>query len=169
MYRRKFRADVYNEVNEPSKQALIKYLKSEGHEIVSTEEDYNADVVSVKDGKTYYHEVERKAQWGEDYLGNRGFTLLSDSRWPSEWEEVRIPGRKQRLIKKYQDEIDNLFFYVLNCEYTKAWKIKGSQMTDDVIRKPSFARVDRRETFYHIPYTEAELIIIDKESHDRQT
>ena len=97
MYRRKFRADVYNEVNEPSKQALIKYLKSEGHEILSTEEDYNADVVSVKDGKTYYHEVERKAQWGEDYLGNRGFTLLPDSRWPSEWEEVRIPGRKQNV------------------------------------------------------------------------
>ena len=107
--------------------------------------------------------MERKAQWGEDYLGNRGFTLLPDSRWPSEWEEVRIPGRKQRLVKKYQDEIDNLFFYVLNCEYTKAWKIKGSQMTDDVIKKPSFARVDRRETFYHIPYTEAELIIINKE------
>ena len=53
MYRRKFRADVYNEVNEPSKQALIKYLESEGHEILSTEEDYNADVVSIKDGITY--------------------------------------------------------------------------------------------------------------------
>lgn len=157
---RKFRKDVYDEVNEPSKQALITLLEREGHTIVSDKEDYNADVVTTKDGQVYYHEVERKAQWGKDWLSKRNYNLSPESGWPTAWEELRIPGRKRRLVQKYKDNIDNLFFYVFNCEYDKAWKVKGSQMTDDCIRRPDFARVHKDETFYHIPYTEAELVVL---------
>ena len=47
---RKFRKDVYDKVNEPSKQALIKLLEGEGHVVVSDEEDYYGDLVTTKDG-----------------------------------------------------------------------------------------------------------------------
>ena len=159
-YVRPFQKDVYDEVDTPSKQALIKVLLAEGHEIVSSKEDYYADVVSQKGGVTYYHEAERKAQWGQDYLKNKNYDVLPDSGWPPSWEEVRIPGRKKRLINKYKDQIENLFFYVFNFEYDKAWKIKATQMTDDVNHRPDSARVHKSETFYHIPYKEAELVTI---------
>ena len=116
---RKFRKDVYAKVNEPSKQALITLLEREGHSVVSDKEDYYADLVTTKDGQTYYHEVERKSQWSGD--------------WPTWWKEVRIPGRKRRLVQKYSDNLDNLYFFVFNKTYDKAWKIKGTQMTDDCI------------------------------------
>ena len=103
---------------------------------------------------------ERKAQWGQEYLKNKNYNVLPDSGWPPFWKEVRIPGRKKRLIEKYKDQIDNLFFYVFNFEYDKAWKIKATQMTDDVNHRPDFARVHKSETFYHIPYEEAELVTL---------
>jgi hypothetical protein len=81
-YVRPFQKDVYDEVDTPSKQALIKVLLAEGHEIVSSKEDYYADVVSQKGGVTYYHEAERKAQWGHDYLKNKNYDVLPDSGWP---------------------------------------------------------------------------------------
>ncbi len=102
-YVRPFQKKVYDEVDTPSKQALIKVLLSEGHEIVSSKEDYYADVVSKKDGVTYYHEAESKAQWGQEYLKNKNYNVLPDSGWPPFWKEVRIPGRKKRLIEKYKD------------------------------------------------------------------
>ena len=157
-YVRPFQKNVYDEVDTPSKKALVKILKSEGHEIVSSHENYYADIVSQKDGVTYYHEVERKAQWGKDYLKKKKYKVTPESGWPFSWKELRIPGRKKRLIEKYKDEIENLSFYVFNFEYDKAWKVKATQMTDDTMRKPDFARVHESETFYHIPYTEAELL-----------
>ena len=44
---RKFRPEVYNKVDGPSKQALIKYLEAEGHTIVDSKEDFYADVKST--------------------------------------------------------------------------------------------------------------------------
>ena len=52
VYTRPFQKEVYDKVDGPSKEALIKYLQSEGHTIVSKKEDYYADVVSEKDGVT---------------------------------------------------------------------------------------------------------------------
>tara|TARA_R100000697_G_scaffold78581_1_gene90696 strand:- start:157 stop:612 length:456 start_codon:yes stop_codon:yes gene_type:complete len=148
VYTRRFRKDVYDEVDAPSKKALIKYLESEGHTITRTKENYYADVVSEKDGVTYFHEAERKAQWNGD--------------WPTHWEEIRIPGRKRRLVEKYKNVINNLYFFIFNKDYTQAWKIKGSQMVDDNIKEASgpVYRIPKGETFYHIPYQEAELVDI---------
>tara|TARA_R100001463_G_C3393015_1_gene207141 strand:- start:61 stop:516 length:456 start_codon:yes stop_codon:yes gene_type:complete len=148
VYTRPFQKEVYDKVDGPSKKALIKYLEAEGHTIVSTKEDYYADVVSEKDGVTYFHEAERKAQWKED--------------WPTYWSEIRIPGRKRRLIEKYKDQLENLYFYVFNKHYNQAWKIKGTQMVDDTIKEatgPTY-RIPKGETFYHIPYQEAEKVDI---------
>jgi hypothetical protein len=133
VYVRPFRKKVYDKVDAPSKEALIKYLEAEGHTILSSTEDYYADVKSEKNGD-----------------------------WPTHWAEVRIPARKRRLVEKYKDNLDNLNFFVFNKSYNKAWKISGTQMTDDCIQKPTGPnhRMPQHETFYHIPYTEAELVEI---------
>jgi hypothetical protein len=148
VYTRPFRKEVYDKVDTPSKQAVIKYLTNTGHCIVSSEENYFADVVSQKNDITYFHEAERKAQWKYD--------------WPVHWKEVRIPARKMRLIKKYEDSLDYLFFYVLNKTYDRAWKIKATQMTEDTIREASGPRyrIPEHETFYHIPFVDCELVEI---------
>jgi len=148
VYTRPFQKEVYDKVDGPSKEALIKYLQSEGHTIVSKKEDYYADVVSEKDGVTYFHEAERKAQWKEE--------------WPTYWSEIRIPGRKRRLIEKYKHQLENLYFYVFNKHYNKAWKIQGTQMIDAIIKEatgPTY-RIPKGETFYHIPYQEAQIVDI---------
>ena len=144
VYVRKFKKDVYDKVDAPCKKALIKYLELQGHSIIKSKEDYNADVVSEKEGTTYYHEVERKAQWSGD--------------WPTWWAEIRIPGRKRRLLEKY--DADKLFFYIVDKNYEQAWKIKASQMSDNNLKKPTGPnyRMPKNATFYHIPYKEAELI-----------
>ena len=148
VYTRPFQKEVYDKVDGPSKEALIKYLESEGHTVVSKKEDYYADVVTEKDGVTFFHEVERKAQWKEE--------------WPTYWEEIRIPGRKRRLIEKYKDQLENLYFYVFNKHYNQAWKINGTQMVDGIIKEatgPTY-RIPKGETFYHVPYQEAEKVDI---------
>ena len=40
VYTRPFQKEVYDKVDGPSKEALIKYLESEGHTIVSKNEEY---------------------------------------------------------------------------------------------------------------------------------
>ena len=144
VYVRKFKKDVYDKVDAPCKKVLIKYLEEQGHKIVQAEENYNADVVTEKDGETYYHEVERKSQWSGG--------------WPPWWKEIRIPGRKRRLLEKYDS--NKLFFYIVDKDYEQAWKIKATQMSDDNLQKPTGPnyRIPKNETFYHIPYQEAELI-----------
>ena len=148
VYTRPFRKEVYDKVDTPSKNAVKKYLESTGHIIVSSEENYFADLVSQKDGITYFHEAERKAQWKTD--------------WPTYWKEIRIPARKIRLIKKYQENIDKLFFFVLNKDYDRAWKIRATQMTEDTIKQASGPRyrIPEHETFFHIPFVDCELVEI---------
>ena len=94
VYTRPFQKEVYDKVDGPSKEALIKYLESEGHTIVSKKEDYYADVVTEKDGVTFFHEAERKAQWKEE--------------WPTYWEEIRIPEREKKTNREIQRSVGEL-------------------------------------------------------------
>ncbi len=41
--------------------SLIKYLESEGHTVVSKKEDYYADVVTEKDGVTFFSRSRTKS------------------------------------------------------------------------------------------------------------
>ena len=43
--------------------------------------------------------------------------------------------RKRRLIEKYKDQLENLYFYVFNKHYNQAWKINGTQMVDNIIKE----------------------------------
>jgi len=51
-----------------------------------------------------------------------------------------------------------LNFYVFDKELTKAWRIKDTLMTDDKIKEATGRNIWKGETFFHIPFTEAELV-----------
>ena len=85
MQKRKFSKTLYDEYDEKAKTTLMSHLEARGHTINQSKEDYNVDIVSEKEGYTYFNEAEVKVAWKED--------------WPSHWAEIRIPERKKRLVK----------------------------------------------------------------------
>ena len=52
MIKRPFSKKLYETYDNAAKEKLIKFLSNNGHTILSDKEDYNADVVSEKDGIT---------------------------------------------------------------------------------------------------------------------
>jgi len=141
---RPFSKSLYEAYDRKAKESLVSYLSNKGHEIVNDKEDFNVDVVSKKNGYTYFNEAEVKVAWKGD--------------WPTDWREIRIPARKRRLVEKYKDENGVLNFYVFNEDLTKAWRIKDTLMTDETIREAKGKNIWKGETFFHIPYEKAELI-----------
>ena len=141
--RKPFEQDLYDRFDNPAKAALVILLERAGHAIPNLTEDYYADIVSTKDGVTHYSEAEVKRGW--------------DSEWPNTWEEIRIPERKIRLLKKYNY---NVTFYVFNKTIDKCWCIQGSQMTEDTLREAEGKFIRKGEQFFHIPYTEAKLLTL---------
>lgn len=139
--RKPFERSLYDRFDNPAKEKLIQILESRGHTITQVKENYYADVVSERKGITYYSEAEVKRGWKEE--------------WPDTWLEIRIPERKSRLIKKYEGNVN---FYVFNHDLSQCWFIKGQQMVDECIREAKGRYIMKGEKFYHIPYTEAELI-----------
>ena len=130
-----------------AKETLIKFLEKNGHKILSSKEDYYVDVVSEKNGYTYFNEAEVKSQWKGE--------------WPSHWSEIRIPERKQRLLDKYKGENGVLNFYVFRGDMKKAWRIKDTFLTKESLAEVKGSnRIKDGELFFHIPYTDAELVTI---------
>jgi hypothetical protein len=83
--------------------------------------------------------------------------------WNPKWEEIRIPYRKYRLINKYKNvESNNTYcnFYVIRSDCKQAWRIKDFQLTKECAKEIWLANARRYEHFFHIPYTEAELVEI---------
>jgi len=142
--RKQFSRALYDAYDAPAKTTLVQYLQSVGHEITNTEEDYNVDVVSTKKDYTYFNEAEVKVAWSGD--------------WPTHWAEIRIPERKGRLIEKYEGENGVLNFYVFRKDLKQVWRIKDTSLTKDRLREAYGRNIVKGEKFYHIPYTEAELI-----------
>ncbi len=141
---RPFSKSLYEAYDQKAKEKLVGYLQGKGHLIMNDKEDYNVDVVSKKNDFMYFNEAEVKVAWDGD--------------WPPHWHEIRIPARKRRLVEKYKDENGVLNFYVFNKDLTKAWRIKDTLMTDETIKEAKGRNIWRGETFFHIPYTKAELV-----------
>ena len=142
--RKQFSRALYDAYDAPAKTTLVQYLQSVGHEITDTEENYFVDVVSTKKDYTYFNEAEVKVAWSGD--------------WPTHWEEIRIPERKGRLLEKYEGEKGVLNFYVFRKDLKQVWRIKDTSLTKDRLREAYGRNIVKGEKFYHIPYTEAELI-----------
>lgn len=144
--RKAFSRSLYQAYDGPARDALVKYLQSKGHTIVSNQENYSVDVVSQKNGYTYYNEAEVKTAWTGD--------------WPTHWAEIRIPERKQRLLDKLSNEHGVLNFYVFSKDLTKAWRIKDTLLTEESLREANGRYIQKGELFFHIPYTAAELVTV---------
>ena len=142
--RKSFNRSLYEAFDAPARQALISYLESKGHTIVNNEENFSVDVVSQKEGFTYFNEVEVKTAWKAD--------------WPVDWTEIRIPERKQRLLDKHSGQNGVLNFYIFRPDFKQAWRIKDTLLTSDSLREAKGRYIQKGEQFFHIPYTEAELI-----------
>lgn len=142
--RKQFSTKLYKSYDAPAKDKLVQYLESVGHDIENTEENYYVDIVSKKEKYTYYNEAEVKVAWKSD--------------WPTHWKEIRIPERKGRLLDKYEGENGVLNFYIFRNDMKQAWRIKDTSLTKDRLREAQGRNILKGEQFYHIPYTEAELI-----------
>lgn len=142
--RKQFSRALYDAYDAPAKTTLVQYLQSVGHEITDTKENYFVDVVSTKKDYTYFNEAEVKVAWSGD--------------WPTHWEDIRIPERKGRLLEKYEGENGVLNFYVFRKDLKQVWRIKDTSLTSDRLREARGRNILKGEKFYHIPYTEAELI-----------
>ena len=139
-----FNRALYEAYDSQAKDALVSYLEKKDHVIVNSEENYSVDIISQKHGYTYFNEAEVKVAWGGD--------------WPSHWKEIRIPERKQRLLSKYREEKGVLNFYVFRKDLKQVWRIKDTLLTRDSLGEAKGRYIKPGELFFHIPYTEAELI-----------
>ena len=146
MIKRPFSKKLYETYDNAAKEKLISFLELNGHTILNDKEDYNADVVSEKDGLTYYNEAEVKVAWTND--------------WPSHWAEIRIPERKKRLVKMYAEQNGVLNFYVFRKDMKQAWRIKDTCLTEESLAEARGKYIRKGEKFFHIPYTNAELVVL---------
>ena len=142
--RKNFSKALYEAYDGPARTALVLFLESKGHTVVNNEENYSVDVVSQKDGHTYFNEAEVKTGWKSD--------------WPVDWKEIRIPERKQRLLDRQVDGFLN--FYVFRSDLRQAWRIKDTLLTQDSLREAKGRYIKKGEQFFHVPFTKAELINI---------
>ncbi len=142
--RKKFSRALYEAYDNQAKEALVSYLTKKDHVLVNTEENYHVDIISQKHGYTYFNEAEVKVAWSGD--------------WPEHWKEIRIAERKQRLLNKYQGEKGVLNFYVFRKDLKQVWRIKDTLLTKESLGEAKGKYIKPGELFFHIPYTEAELI-----------
>ena len=140
--RKQFSRALYEAYDGPARTALVLFLEGKGHTIVNNEENFNVDVVSQYKGHTYFNEAEVKTGWKSD--------------WPTDWKEIRIPERKQRLLDKKGDDFLN--FYVFRSDYKQVWRIKDTLLTQESLGEAKGRYIKKGELFFHIPYTKAELI-----------
>ena len=144
--RKPFNKALYEAYDAAAKDTLVSFLKDKGHQIVNTEENFYVDVVSQKNGFTYFNEAEVKVAWDGD--------------WPTHWDEIRIPERKQRLLDKYDGVNGVLNFYIFRKDMKQAWRIKDTCLTKESLKEAKGRYISKGELFLHIPYTNAELIQI---------
>ena len=142
--RKAFDKSLYNAYDSPARDALITYLESDWHTILSSEEDFNVDVISQKGDTIYFSEVEVKTAWKGE--------------WPSSWHEIRIPERKQRLLDKHLIQNGVLNFYIFRPDFKQAWRIKDTLLTQESLKVVSNRFIANNEKFFHISYKDAELI-----------
>ena len=150
MINKPFSRALYEAYDGKAKDRLADYLESVGHTIVSTKEDFNVDVVSQKGDYTYFNEAEVKTGWKGD--------------WNTNWAEIRLPERKGRLVKLYKQQNGVLNFYIFRADMKQAWRIKDNLLTQDGLKEAKGRYITKGEKFFHIPYTDAELITLDKEA-----
>ena len=101
--------ESYNENDARAKKALREYLDLKGIPTV-IHEDYGPDIKAYLE---VFYEVEIKKGWEGD--------------WNENWDTVRIPARKKRLMKNGR----RVVFWVMNNDCTQAFRVYSSDMKDE--------------------------------------
>jgi hypothetical protein len=97
----KFNQQSFDDNDATGKELLMSFLRSKGHNISENCDKYAVDLVSEKDGKGYYWEVEMKSK--------RPWTNREDFPFSS----VSFLSRKEKWKEQH-------FWYVIICKETKA-------------------------------------------------
>ena len=136
----KFRQEVYDAVDQPSKDAVIAYLQRWGYETCD-EEQKGVDIIARKDGIISWHECENR-QIFEDH-------------WP--FRTIHIPERKGRYGNPEWSHLGSGYFWIINKYFTMAFVIKYNV----AVRFPKVEVPNTREAegefFYDVPLANAHL------------
>lgn len=145
---RKFDKELYDKTDDSAKELMKSFLIKRGHTIIKEEEDYEHDLVTSKDGKEYYFELELNIS------GN--FNDVNDFKYSS----VSFLGRKLRLhnIKP--------FYYVIICPTTGgAFVEHSSKIYQDKYKVESKVDQPHRkgfDCFYRVPKNEVNFFNVNK-------
>ena len=131
-----FNRELYDRTDGIAKEAIQKYLIQNKHIVLTTKENYSCDIESIsEDGTLCFSEVEIKFSW--------------EGEWPKDWEDVRIPYRKQKLLDKIGR---NLTFYVFRADCAEAWAISDTVIKEHAsIKEVPNRYVPEGEKFFSIP------------------
>lgn len=132
--------ESYNENDARAKKALRDYLDSKGIPTV-VHEDYGPD---IKASLEVFYEVEIKKGWEGD--------------WNENWDTVRIPARKKRLMKNGR----RVVFWVMNNDCTQAFRVYSSEMKDEYIKPVPNKFVPEGELFYCLPVEVGAFISLEQ-------
>lgn len=134
---RKFSKESYNNNDNFAKELFIKFIIQKGHTIINSEENYEHDIITEKDGKTYYFEVEVKHNY--PFTDKKSFKFST----------VSFLGRKLRLHKIQP------FKYVIICAETLYAVACESKLIykDDYIEELDINKYERKgkDAFYRVP------------------
>ena|SRR5690606_8187821 len=133
----KFVQECYDRSDKLGRDLLEKYLKTNGWEIISNEENFLHDIIAEKDGKIQYFEVELKDKYE--------FTTRQSFKFPT----VSFLARKKKLHQ------DNPFHYVIICSKTGwALTIHSSKLFKEKYRQKLYINTSNRkgdDFFYRVP------------------
>lgn len=132
----KFSQESYNKNDAIGKELLLAFLRSKGHKSSENRDIYGIDIITEKDGKIYYWEVEMKSK--------RPWTCKED--FP--FDSVSFLQRKEKWK-------DTPFWYVIICKETKAAIICSSNIifNKNYKEKLYIKTQDRKgfDNFYRVP------------------
>ena len=145
---RKFNQTSYDNNDGFAKEKFIKFISSRGHKIVSSEENFDHDIVTDLGGVKHYFELEVKR--------NYPFTSIETYKF----DTVSFLGRKKRLHDKHK------FVYVIICIETE-WAVcceSENIFLDDYIENLNIQTEDRngRDQMYRVPKENCKFFDINK-------
>ena len=127
MATKKFDKKLYDKADPLAKGAMVKWLQKNNYEFINPKETYGVDITCSKDGVPYFFETEIKYGWKDV--------------WPDRWLEIRIPYRKNEIIKKWMRDGSKgtLTFVIFRPDCKQSWFMGGLivwQSDVKVVRHP---------------------------------
>ena len=144
----RFDRELYNKADPLSNGIMANWLKKNGYKYIDLKETYGVDITCSKDNESAFFETEIKYSWLR--------------KWPKEWDEVRIPYRKARLIDKWirNGSEGILTFVIFRSDCKQAWFIDGQTVKDSKVASIN-NKYATNEKFYHININDAKLVDIE--------